>query len=333
MMWGERSSMATSTSCDDVLLSIVIVSWNTRELLSRCLESLAASPLDNQVSATLGEGVRPSTEVLVVDNASADGSADHVRVRFPCVKLIANTTNVGFAVACNQAIQVASGQYVVLLNPDAEVESKTLAALVSFMESHPRAGAATPMLVDSGGVLQSSCSPAPTLRRELWRLFHLDAIWPYAVYRMHTWSIDRAREVDVAQGACLILRRTALDRVGLLDERFFIYSEEVDLCQRLRRAGWRVYWVPRARVLHHGGQSTRQVAEAMFLRLYQGKVLYFRKHGGAPAARWYKLILSAAALGRLLISPLAWLESPPRRERHQVLARYYERLLRALPWM
>ena len=330
--------MVPSTSSSDVLVSIAIVSWNTRELLSRCLDSLAvsslaASSLDKQGSARPEERERPSTEILVVDNASADGSADLVHQRYPWVRLIANTSNLGFAAACNQAIQIAAGRYVVLLNPDAEVEPTALAVLVSFMEAHPEAGAASPMLVDSDGTLQESCSPAPTLRRELWRLFHLDAVWPYAVYRMHAWSTDRARDVDVAQGACLILRRTALARVGLLDERFFVYSEEVDLCLRLRRQGWSISWVPGARVLHHGGQSTRQVAEAMFLRLYQGKILYFRKHGGASAARWYKLILSVTALGRLLISPLAWLESPPRRERHQTLAGYYEHLLRALPGM
>jgi GT2 family glycosyltransferase len=222
---------------------------------------------------------------------------------------------------------------VLLLNPDAEVEPSALAALLTFMEAHPEAGAAGPMLVDADGAVQVSCSPAPMLSRELWRLFHLDAVRPYAVYHMHAWSTDRAREVDVAQGACLILRRVALDRVGLLDERFFIYSEEVDLCLRLRRQGWRIYWVPGARVMHHGGQSTRQVAEAMFLRLYQAKILYFRKHGGAPAGRRYKLIVLVAALGRLLMIPLTGLEPPPRRKHHLVLAGYYVRLLRALPGM
>jgi GT2 family glycosyltransferase len=325
--------MAASASGDAVLLSIVIVSWNTSELLARCLESLATRPPGAQGSARAGDVDRPAIEVLVVDNASHDGSADLVRERFPWVRLIANDANLGFAAGCNQAIRAAGGRFVLLLNPDAAVETAALAVLLSFMEAHPEAGAAGPMIVDAGGALQASCSPAPTLRRELWRLFHLDAIRPYAVYRMQAWATDRPREVDVAQGACLILRRTALDRVGLLDERFFIYSEEVDLCWRMRRQGWRVYWVPGARVMHLGGQSTRQVAAAMFLRLYQGKILYFRKHGGAPSARLYKLILSAAALGRLAVSPLAWLESPPRRARHRALASQYGRLLRALPGM
>jgi GT2 family glycosyltransferase len=325
--------METAVSRGNAVVSIVIVSWNTRELLARCLASLDAQPFDVHGSAMQGDQTRPPAEVIVVDNASGDGSVDLVRRRFRWVRLIANPANVGFAVACNQAMRIATGRYVVLLNPDAEVEPDALTALVAFMEAHPKAGAAGPMLIDAGGAAQTSCSPAPTLGRELWRLFHLDAAWPRASYRMHAWPTDRAREVDVAQGACLILRRSALDRVGLLDERFFIYSEEVDLCQRLRRQGWKVYWVPGARVLHHGGQSTRQVAAAMFLRLYQAKVLYFRKHGGTPAARTYKLIVSAAALGRLLVTPLAWLEPLSRRERHLILAGYYVRLLRALPGM
>lgn len=325
--------MATSGTPGNVLVSIVIVSWNTRELLAHCLDSLAAQPFDIHGATTQQGQGGPSAEVITVDNASSDGSVDLVRRRFPWVRLIPNKENVGFAVACNQAMRLASGRYVILLNPDAEVEADTLTALVRFMEAHPEAGAAGPMLTDADGTPQTSCSPAPTLGRELWRLFHLDAVWPFAIYRMHTWPTDRPREVDVAQGACLILRQSALGQVGLLDEQFFIYSEEVDLCQRLRQQGWKVYWVPGARVLHHGGQSTRQVAAAMFLRLYQAKILYFRKHGGAPAARTYKLIVSAAALGRLLMTPLAWLEPPARRERHLTLAGYYERLLRALPGM
>jgi N-acetylglucosaminyl-diphospho-decaprenol L-rhamnosyltransferase len=150
---------------------------------------------------------------------------------------------------------------------------------------------------------------------------------------MAGWDLDTPREVDMIQGACLLLRREALDQVGLLDEDYFIYSEEVDLCHRLRQRGWKVYWVPQAQVIHYGGQSTRQVAADMFLRLYQGKVLYFRKHHGRLAAQAYKLILLIAALARLLLSPLAWLERPPLRQQHLALADHYRRLVMALPEM
>ncbi len=309
-------------------LSIIIVSWNTRELLARCLASVLAqaSALDRAITEA-----RPSLQIVVVDNASNDGSARLVRARFPQVQLVANTDNVGFARANNQAISLCTGRYILLLNPDTEVQPGALEALVTFMDRHPRAGAAGARLLDEDGSLYPSCTPAPTLLREFWRLFHLDAVWPVASYQMRRWELTVPREVDVVQGACLILRREALDQVGLLDEDYFIYSEEVDLCHRLRRQGWQLWWVPQAVVTHHGGQSTRQVAQAMFLRLYQGKVLYFRKHYGRGAGRIYKLILLAATLGRLSLAPLAWLGRSPARPRWLTLAGYYGRLLWALP--
>jgi GT2 family glycosyltransferase len=249
------------------------------------------------------------------------------------VRLIENSKNVGFAQANNQAIQQSAGCYVLLLNPDTEVQPGALETLVRFMDAHPQAGAAGARLLNPSGTLQPSCHPAPTLSRELWRLFHLDALWPYACYPMAGWDLNTPREVDMVPGACLILSRDALDQVGLLDEDYFIYSEEVDLCYRLRRAGWRLYWLPQAVVIHYGGQSTRQMAAAMFLRLYQGKVLYFRKHHGRLAAQLYKLILLIAALARLLLSPLVWLVRPPQRHQHLALASHYRRLVRALPGM
>jgi N-acetylglucosaminyl-diphospho-decaprenol L-rhamnosyltransferase len=302
-------------------LSIIIVNWNTRDLLAQCLASVYAHPPDGEF------------EIFVVDNASTDGSAQMVRKRFPQVQLIENSKNVGFAQANNQAIRESTGHYVLLLNPDTEVLSGALETLGRFIDVHPQAGAAGARLLNPDGTLQPSCHPAPTLSRELWRLFHLDALWPYACYPMAGWDLNTPREVDMVPGACLILSRDALDQVGLLDEDYFIYSEEVDLCYRLRQAGWRLYWLPQAVVIHYGGQSTRQMAAAMFLHLYQGKVLYFRKHHGQPAAQLYKLILLIAALARLLLSPLAWLVRPPQRHQHLALASHYRRLVRALPGM
>jgi len=302
-------------------LSVIIVSHNTRDLLAQCLASVYAHPPHGDF------------EVLVVDNASADGSAQMVRQRFPQVHLIENRQNAGFARANNQAIRQSTGQHVLLLNPDTEVEPGALETLVRFMDGHPQAAAAGARLVNPDGSLQPSCHPAPTLSREFWRLFHLDALWPYACYSTAGWDSETPREVDVVQGACLILRREALDQVGLLDEDYFIYSEEVDLCHRLHRCAWKVYWVPHAVVVHRGGQSTQQAESEMFLRLYQGKVLYFRKHHGCLAGHLYKLILFAAALARLLLSPLAWLERASRRHQHLALARRYGQLLVALPRM
>lgn len=308
----------TSTS---VTLSIIIVNWNTRDLLAQCLQSVYDTV----------QGLE--FEVFVVDNGSSDGSAAMVREWFPQVHLIENQENVGFARANNQAIRQSTGRYVLLLNPDTEVQPGALEMLVHFMEEHSQAGAAGARLLNPDGTLQPWCDPAPTLSRESWRLFHLDVFWPYGRYNMATWDLRTPREVDVVPGACLIIRQEALDQVGLLDEDYFIYSEEVDLCYRLRQAGWRIYWVPQSEVIHYGGQSTQQVAAEMFLRLHQGKVLYFRKHHGQPAACAYRLILLAAALTRLLLSPLAWLERSPRRQQHLTLASYYWRLVKVLPGM
>ncbi|NOZ06362.1 MAG: glycosyltransferase family 2 protein [Chloroflexi bacterium] len=318
-------------------LSIIIVNWNTRDLLAQCLESVAGCQMSVVRHQSSDTNDRPTgdrlltTDVWVVDNASSDGSAQMVRERFPWVRLIENEENVGFARANNQAIRRSNGRYVLLLNPDTEVQPGALETLVRFMDEHPQAGAAGARLLNPDGTLQPSCHPMPTLSRELWRLVHLDAFRSYAVYQMAAWDLALPRQVDVVQGACLILRREVLDNVGLLDEEYFIYSEEVDLCYRIWRAGWRIFWVPQAGVVHYEGQSTRQVAPQMFLRLYEGKVLFFRKNQGWVAAQIYKLILLATALARLAISPLAWLERRPRRDVHLALAGHYWQLLRALP--
>ncbi len=304
-------------------LSVVIVSWNTRELLAQCLASIVAS------DSPRADGL--SLEVVVVDNASADGSAQMVRQRFPAVRLLANTENVGFARANNQAIPCCSGRHVLLLNPDTVVAPGALTALVTFLDEHPRAGAAGARLINADASLCPSCQPAPSLPREFWRLFHLDDLWPLSRYHMERWDTTTPREVEVAGGACLMLRRETLDQVGLLDEDYFIYSEEVDLCYRLRRAGWQLWWVPQAIVTHYGGQSTRQVARAMFLRLYQGKVLYFRKNHGRGAAHLYKGLLLAAALTRLGLSPLAALGGSRKRAQRLTLAGHYRELIAALP--
>ncbi len=299
-------------------LSIVIVSWNTCDLLLSCLTSVY-----NYSPAC-------RFEIWVVDNASSDGSTEMIRRRFPQVQLIENQENFGFARGNNQAILRSAGKYILLLNPDTEVKSGALEALLKFMEENPHAGAAGARLVNPDGTLQNSCYRAPTLTREIFRLFHLESLIPNSSYLMAEWMNTTHREVDIAQGACLILRRQALDQIGLLDEEYFIYSEEVDLCYRLRKAGWKIYWVPQAEVIHYGDQSTRQVPTEMFLRLYESKILYFRKHHGWMAVKKYKLILLAATLTRLMISPLVWLEQPTQRRKHLMLANRYWQLMKAL---
>jgi GT2 family glycosyltransferase len=299
-------------------LSIVLVSWNTRALLVDCLNSLKGA-LNGQM------------EVLVVDNASDDDTVAVLKTDFPWVKLIENGKNVGFASGNNQAIRQSIGDYVLLLNPDTVVLPGALDVLLKFMTENPGVGAVGSRVLNPDGTLQTSCYPAPTLPRELWRLFHLDALWPFGVYRMTDWPIDKNRQVDVLLGACILLRREVLDQIGLLDEKYFMYSEEVDLCYRVRRAGWLIFWAPEAKIIHYGGQSTNQVAGEMFLRLYEGKLIYFKKHYGRLVTQAYKLVILMTALSRLVLTPLAWLERPPQRRYHLALAGRYWRLVMALP--
>ena len=169
-------------------LSIIIVNWNTRELLARCLQSVG-SGFEFRVARSAGQSAtcnpQPVTyEVFVVDNASTDGSAQMVRERFPWVRLTANSENVGFARANNQAIRKSKGRYVLLLNPDTEVHPGALETLTRFMDTRTKAGAAGARLLNPDGTLQAWCYPAPTLSREFWRLFYLDVFWPYGRYDM-----------------------------------------------------------------------------------------------------------------------------------------------------
>jgi N-acetylglucosaminyl-diphospho-decaprenol L-rhamnosyltransferase len=284
------------------MLSIVIVSWNTASLLENCLASILAYPPTSPF------------EVWVVDNASTDDSPRMVRERFAQVHLIEGHENVGFARANNQAIQRCSGNYILLLNPDTLVTTGALQALVDFLDKHREAGAVGSKILNPDGSLQISSHPRPTLPRELWRLFHLDRILPYSEYPLTKWENNHAQEVDLLMGACLLLRKVALDQVGLLDEDYFMYSEEIDLCYRIQRAGWQLFWVPQAKVVHFGGQSTQQAPVEMFLNLYQGKIKYFRKHNGRLASQIYKLILMIAALSRLGLSPFVFFEHSARRQ-------------------
>lgn len=300
-------------------LSVIVVSWNTRELLRQCLASLLANPPECIM------------EVLVVDNASTDGSAEMVQANFPGVRLLVNPVNTGFAPANNQAIPLCSGDFVLLLNPDTVVKPGAMQGLVDLLEANPNAGAAGPRLLNADGSFQPSVFPFPTLARELWRLLHLDALVPYALYDTRRWDLSTPHEVDSIQGACLLIRSEVIQQVGLFDADYFLYSEEIDLCYRIRAAGWKLLWRPDVAVVHLGGQSARQEALKSFINLYRGKVLFFRKHYGGLSSWLYRGVLALTALLRLALAPLAWLEPSARREAHLKLARNYFYLLKAIP--
>ena len=301
-------------------LSVIIVSWKTCALLRQCLESVFAQSTGRPI------------EVWVFDNASRDGSVEMVRELFPAVHLIENQENIGFAPANNLVYPYCRGRYILLLNPDTLFRPSALVGMLDYVDAHPEVGALGPRLVDGDGTFQLSVFPFPTLTRELWRLFHLDRLKPYALYNVRRWDLSQPHEVDSIQGACLLIRREVIQQVGLFDPDFFLYSEEIDLCYRIKHAGWKLVWLPDLEVVHFGGQSSRQEARKSFLNLYRGKIRFFHKNYGQVQAWLYRCILSAAAVIRLAASPMVWLLEPASHRRaHLALAANYWSLLKAIP--
>ena len=296
-------------------LSIIIVSWNTRDILAQCLSSIYLYPPEG------------TFEIWVIDNASDDSSIEMLKSDFPDVRLIENTRNVGFAHANNQALQICSGENVMLLNPDTEVFSGTFKLLADFLQTHSNVGVVGPKTLNPDQSLQTSCYPFPTLLREFWRLLHFDKLKAYGTYSMQAWDTINVREVDVLLGACLLIPKAVLDETGFFDENYFMYTEEVDLCYRIQKSGKHNYWLPQASIIHYGGQSTKQAATAMFLQLYKSKLQFFRKHYGRIVGFLYKLILFLTALPRLLSIFLVW-----KRPQSKIFANYW-RLIKALPNM
>lgn len=301
-------------------LSIIIVNWNTRDFLAQCLQSLEESA---EKQGSLG------VETFVVDNASTDGSSQMVREYFSQVCLIENARNVGFALANNQAIRQSQGRYVLLLNSDTEVHPGALEKMVQFMNTHPQSAGCGPLLLNGDGSLQASCHPMLTPGREFWRLMFLDRLWHRATYMQTQWDRKTARQVEVIKGACFMLRRAALDQVGLLDEQYFMYTEEMDLCYRLIQAGWSLWWVPQAEVVHYGEASSRQMAEEMYIQLYRSKVQFHRKFGGPRRVGRFKRLLALAYWPRWVISTLIFRFQPEIVTR----AHTYRHLLAELPAM
>jgi hypothetical protein len=207
-----------------------------------------------------------------------------VRTEFPDVTLITNTDNRGFAAACNQGIKASTSNYVLLLNPDTIAPSDALSRLISFMDDHPEVGACGPRILHEDGSLQRSCRRFPTLSR-----LALSELGWRRPYRMLEWAHDDTREVDQLMGSCLLLRRSALDQVGLLDERFFVYFEEVDLCLRLHQAGWKVMFVHDAVITHTGGQSSKHDRSRSMLYAYRSMFVFYRKH----YPRWHLVVLKS----------------------------------------
>ena len=253
-------------------LSIIIVNYNVRHLLRKCLHSIYHNTKEI------------SLEITIVDNNSTDGSVDMVKSEFPEVKLIENCQNLGFAKATNQGLRENQGRYILLLNPDTVVLPNALDGMVDFMDENPDAGAVGCKLLYPDGSLQPSCRSFPTLRAAFFENSGLERLFPrnklIGNYRMGYWRHDCVREVDQPMGSALMLRRNAINQVGLMDEQFYMYYEEVDWCYRIKKRGWKIYFNPRAEVIHYAGESTSQALGNMLVERYRSMHKFFRKHYG-----------------------------------------------------
>ncbi len=259
-------------------LSILIVSWNTRAMTRACLASVEAG--------LAGPGA-PTVEMIVVDNASTDGSAEMIAAEFPRVRLIHNTENRGFAAANNQGFAIARGRHVLLLNSDTLVHGDVLAASVAWLDAHPRSGAMGCRVLNTDGSVQLTCSMYPSLLNLALQLSGLGKVaWPTPLgrvlgrYRMPGWARDSTRAVEVISGCYLMVRRSVIDTVGGLNEAFFFYGEETDWCRRIRAAGWELTFAPVGEITHHGGGSVRALDHRRDVLLSEATVRLHRKHAG-----------------------------------------------------
>ncbi|MCS7297926.1 MAG: glycosyltransferase [Bacteroidia bacterium] len=274
-------------------LSVIIVSYNVKYFLRQCLQSVARAM----------EGL--AVEVWVVDNASIDGSVEMVREEFPWAKLIANSTNLGFAKANNQAIQLAKGRHILLLNPDTIVQEDTFRVVVEFLDAHPEAGAVGVKIIDGQGRF------SPDSRRDLpsaWNIFcklsGLYRLFPksrlFGRYHLTFLPENEVSPVPVLLGAFMALPRRVLNEVGLLDERFFMYAEDIDLCYRILQAGYKNYYLPTTQIVHFKGESTKSRSLNYVLTFYKASLQFVQKHYRGwrrlPIAFLYQIGIVSAAL-------------------------------------
>lgn len=289
-MVGQEASAAVAAAIldnhDAPDLSIVLVCWNNKAYLEPCLRSLYEG------------GLKSRFDVVVVDNGSTDGSQEMLEQQFPEVRIIQNDHNVGLARACNQGTEATEGRYVLLLNNDTLVNGPSLDALVDFIDNTEDAGAVGGKLLNPDGTFQAGYANFSTLREEFLVATRIgERLWEG--YPSHLdFETDRPMPVGWLSSACLLLRRDALDEVGLLDEGFFIYGDEADLQYRLQQAGWRVYYLPSATTIHYGGRSMDRWRRRKMV--YRGKMLFYRKNYGPLRTGALRVMLAGLSLVKLL---------------------------------
>lgn len=284
---------AVNPGTDQIAISIIIVSFNTADVLDKCLRSVRRSTVYGRI------------QVIVIDNTSRDGSADLVEMQFPEVRLVRNPCNAGFAKACNQGIAVAKGRYILLLNSDVEVQADTLEKMLDFMDAHTAVGVAGCKLKNADGSTQASVRDFPSLRGEFFGALLLDRLFPshpvIGSYLKQNLTWETNTEVDQVSGAFFMVRREAVEKAGLLDERFFMYYEEVDWCLRIKQAGWKIMYVAEPWALHLGGTSAQQFKAFSYVEAARSNILYFRKHFGTTITFLVQLLAMLNVIVRISV--------------------------------
>jgi GT2 family glycosyltransferase len=266
-------------------MSIVLVCWNNKAYLDPCLKSLYEG------------GLKSSFDVIVVDNGSTDGSQQMLAEKYPDVMLIQNERNVGLGKASNQGIEATNGRYVLLLNNDTLVNGPALDVLVEYLDAHPEAGATAGKLLNPDNSFQSGFAPFSTLLEEFLIVTHIgEMLWPG--YPSHGDS-NEIKETGWMSSACLLVRRAALDQIGLLDENYFIYGDEADLQYRLNKAGWKVVFLPNSSIIHFGGRSMDRWKRRKMV--YRGKMMFYRKNYGFLSTLLLRLLFFIMSLLKLLV--------------------------------
>jgi len=308
-------------SVDSLDLSIIIINWNVRDLLRDCLRSIDA-----------GRGTL-ALEVIVVDSASADGSADMVAAEFPWVVLVRCDENVGFPRGNNIALARARGRALLLLNPDTVVMGDVLTILLAYLDAHPDVGVVGPQLLNADGSVQSSRRRFPTLLTGYFESTWLQGLATGLLRRYYALDLpdDAPADVDWLTGACLLVPRAAYEEVGGLDEGYFMYSEELDYCRRVKATGRRVVYYPAAQVIHHSGQSSDQAVTARHVNFQRAKLRYYRKYHGRLAAGALRLFLLASYAWQIVLEGAKGLLGNKPALRRQRVAAYAAVLRTGLP--
>lgn len=269
-----------------------------------------------------------TSEVLVVDNASSDGTVEMLRTEFPNVQVIANSQNAGFTRANNQALAIAQGRYLFLLNPDTELQPGALQALYAYAEAHPHVGIIGPQLFYGDGTPQSSRRRFPTLPTAFLESTKLQQWFPrnrvLTRYYMLDTRDDETQAVDWINGAAMFVRRSVYEQIGGFDEAFFMYSEELDWCYRAKQAGWQIVYLPTARVTHYEGKSSEQVVAQRDIYFHSSKVRFFRKYRGAFIAQVLRVFLLAMFAYQIVEEAVKWLLGHKRDLRAQRVKAYLQ---------